>query len=222
MDGTSHATAGTSGTLHPTTIPAPHGKLEALLQEHDEPFAVALVCHPHPLFGGTMHNPVTYRTARQLHEAGANVVRFNFRGVGGSTGTYGNAVGEEDDVLAALDFIQKRYGSLPIWLAGYSFGARVGLAVGARDPRVGKLLGVGLAIEMFDMRFLRDCPKPKAIIQGELDEYGNARAAEALLEGARPPTRLAVVDGARHFFEGRFNALEVRVREAIDFLRDAR
>lgn len=212
--------SGTAGSLVPLTIPAPHGSLEALIQEHDAPFAATIVCHPHPLFGGTMHNPVTYRVARRLHDAGAIVLRFNFRGVGESTGEYGNGIAEEEDVVAALDLLHDRYPTLPIWLVGYSFGARVGLSVGARDPRVSKLIGVGLALDMFDMSFLRDSEKPKVLIQGEFDQYGGRRAIEAFFADMLPPKKLLFVEGARHFFVGYYDAIESSVQEAIDFLRE--
>ena len=157
-------------------IPVAHGQLEAILKEPAAPVAAAVVCHPHPLGGGTMNNNVVYRAAKALGEAGVAVLRFNFRGVGASTGRHDGGAGEEEDALAALDVLAQRHPDLPLWMAGFSFGARVGLTVGARDARVGKLLGIGLALSMFDYSFLNDCAKPKAVIQAANDEYG-ARAA---------------------------------------------
>src|SRR5580765_1850567 len=144
-------------------IPVEHGQLEALLKEPSAPIAAAVVCHPHPLGGGTMNNNVVYRLSRALVDAGVVVLRFNFRGVGASTGRHDGGVGEEADALAALDTLAGLHPDLPLWMAGFSFGARVGLTGGAREPRVGKLLGIGLALSMFDYSFLATTPKPKAI-----------------------------------------------------------
>ena len=138
-------------------IPVAHGQLEAILKEPESPVAAAVVCHPHPLGGGTMNNNVVYRAAKALNEAGLAVLRFNFRGVGASTGRHDGGAGEEEDALAALDLLAQRYPDLPLWMAGFSFGARVGLTVGARDGRIERLLGVGLALRMFDYHFLDAC-----------------------------------------------------------------
>jgi alpha/beta superfamily hydrolase len=117
-------------------LPVAHGALEAILKESATPFAAVVVCHPHPVHGGTMNNNVVYRVAKALTDAGASVLRFNFRGVGRSTGAYDNGVGEEDDARAALDFLAERAPGIPLWMAGFSFGARVGLTVGDADARV--------------------------------------------------------------------------------------
>src|SRR3954468_10766125 len=146
-------------------IPVGHGILEALLKESPAPFAAAVICHPHPQFGGTMNNNVVFRIAKAFVDAGGTALRFNFRGVGRSTGRYAEGVGEEEDARAALDFLEQRYPGVPLWMAGFSFGARVGLTVGARDPRVQKLLGVGLALKLFDFDFLTTSTKPKAFVQ---------------------------------------------------------
>ena len=172
-----------------TVIPVAHGELEAIVREPAAPTAAAVVCHPHPQGGGTLNNNVVYRLAKALVDGGAATLRFNFRGVGASTGAYAEGIGEEDDARAAIDFLRARHPTLPLWVAGFSFGARVGLSVGARDPRVDKLLGVGLALKMFDYSFLSACPKPKAIIQASDDEYG---AREAIRRPCAPwPSRSA-------------------------------
>ena len=120
-------------------IPVAHGGLEAILREPAAPIAAAVVCHPHPLGGGTMNNNVVYRTAKVLVEAGIAALRFNFRGVGASSGSHADGLGEEDDVRAALATLRARHPALPLWVAGFSFGARVGLAVGAEDPQAASL-----------------------------------------------------------------------------------
>ncbi|HEX3905708.1 MAG TPA: alpha/beta hydrolase [Polyangia bacterium] len=201
-----------------TVIPAAHGQLEAILREPEAPRAAAVVCHPHPLAGGTLNNNVVYRLAKALVDGGVAALRFNFRGVGASTGRYGDGVGEEDDARAALDFLQARHPTLPLWIAGFSFGARVGLSVGAGDARVGKLLGVGLALKMFDYGFLNGCVKPKAIIQASDDEYGARDAIESAVGAMAEPKRLWIVDGATHLFPGQLDPFEAAAREAVDFL----
>ena len=201
-------------------LPVAHGLLEAILKETAEPFAAAVVCHPHPKGGGTMHNNVVYRVGKALGAAGASVLRFNFRGVGRSTGAYDHGVGEEDDARAALDFLAQRYPGLPLWMVGFSFGARVGLTVGAADSRVDKLLGVGLALKMFDYGFLATSSKPRAIIQAADDEYGGRDAITAAVAGMAEPRRLWVVDGATHLFPGRLDQLERAAEEAVAYLRD--
>ena len=201
------------------TIPVDHGQLEAIIKEPAAPVAAAVVCHPHPLGGGTMNNNVVYRLAKALHEAGVAVLRFNFRGVGASTGRHDGGAGEEDDTLAALETVAQRHPDLPLWMAGFSFGARVGLTVGAREPRVQKLLGIGLALSMFDYSFLDACAKPKAVIQAANDEYGGRAPVEEAVGKMAEPKRLWVVDGASHLFPQHLAELEGAAGEAASWLR---
>jgi uncharacterized protein len=200
-------------------IPVAHGGLEGVLREPPQPLAAAVVCHPHPLGGGTMNNNVVYRAAKALVEGGVATLRFNFRGVGASTGRYDEGVGEEDDARDALAFLRARYPDLPLWMAGFSFGARVGLTVGAREPAVVKLLGIGLALKMFDYRFLDSCTKPKAVIQAADDEYGGRDAIEAAVLQMAEPKRLWIIDGATHLFPAHLDPFEAAAREAVEFLR---
>ena len=201
-------------------LPVPHGRLECLLKEPGAPSRAAVVCHPHPQAGGTMNNNVVYRMAKALEDNGTAVLRFNFRGVGRSTGTYGHGVGEAEDARAALDFMAARHPGVPLWLAGFSFGARVATAVGVTDPRVSKLLAVGLAVRMFDLRFLEGArdDKPLAVVQAAQDEYGERGEIEAFVAKVPPPTRLWIVETATHLFPGRLDALEAALTEAIGWL----
>ena len=185
------------------------------------PLAAAVVCHPHPRGGGTMNNNVVYRLARALVDGGVATLRFNVRGVGASTGSHADGIGEEDDARDALDFLSARHPTLPLWIAGFSFGARVGLSVGAREPRVEKLLGVGLALKMFDYGFLASSVKPKAIIQASEDEYGARAAIEAAVGKMAEPKRLWIVDGATHLFPGQLDPFEAAARQAVDYLKGA-
>lgn len=204
-------------------LPVVHGRLEALLKETPGAVRAAVVCHPHPQAGGTMNNNVVYRVAKALEERGSHVLRFNFRGVGRSTGSYGEGVAEAEDVRAGLDFMSARYPGLPLWLAGFSFGARVGLGVGIEDARVSRLLGVGLAVRMFDLSFLTAARggKPLAVIQADDDEYGDRPEIEAFFATLPEPKRLWIVDQATHLFPGRLDALEATAGEAIDWLATA-
>jgi alpha/beta superfamily hydrolase len=188
-------------------IPAPHGMLEGLLRLPDAadagdaaPPMAAVVCHPHPQFGGTMHNKVVFRIAQALVDLDIPALRFNFRGVGRSTGTYDEGRGEADDVRAALDELARRYPGVPLCLAGFSFGAWVGLPVGCEDPRVRQLVGVGVPVELLEAGTLTGCDKPKLIVQGEFDQYGRLGQLRAWYERIPEPKRLAVVPGADHFF----------------------
>jgi alpha/beta superfamily hydrolase len=199
-------------------IPVAHGGLESVLREPASPVAAAVVCHPHPLGGGTMNNNVVYRAAKALVDGGVAALRFNFRGVGASTGRHGDGVGEEEDARAALDFLRARHPTLPLWMAGFSFGARVGLTVGAQRDDVAKLFGVGLALSMFDYRFLASCEKPKAFVQASEDEYGARPAIEAAVAGMAEPKRLWIVDGASHLFPGYLDPFERAAAEAVAWL----
>ena len=201
-------------------IPAPHGRLEAIWKEpRGGARGAALVLHPHPLHGGTMHNKVVFRTARGLEDAGLTTLRINFRGVGHSTGTHtGARGGEQEDARVALDYLVGRHPALPVFLAGFSFGARVGLEVGTRDPRVGFLVGVGTPVSIpereYDFSFLEDCRKPLLFVHGDRDEFGAVEDLRAL--AARVPSearaRVHVVEGAGHFFDDQLEDLTRVVR----------
>jgi len=199
-------------------IPVAHGQLEGILRAPSSAVAAAVVCHPHPLGGGTMNNNVVYRAAKALVAGGVTALRFNFRGVGASTGSHANGVGEEEDVRAALDFLRAQAPGLPIWIAGFSFGARVGLTVGARSDDVVKLFGIGLALRMFDYGFLTGCDKPKAIVQASHDEYGGRDEIEAAVRAMSEPKRLWIVEGATHLFPGHLDAFESAAEEAVAYL----
>ncbi|MDE3109093.1 MAG: alpha/beta hydrolase, partial [Acidobacteriota bacterium] len=172
----------------------PAGRLEALLwtAANAQPIFSALVCHPHPLFGGTMHNKVVYQAAKALHECGAPVLRFNFRGAGLSEGVHDQGRGERDDVRAALDYLAAEFPALPILLAGFSFGSSVGLRVGCGDGRVTELIGMGLPVNNVDMSFLQTCEKPKLILQGGSDQFGARDKLEALYATTPEPKRLVI------------------------------
>ena len=193
-------------------IPVAHGQLEAILKEprQGSPKGVALVLHPHPLGGGTMHNKVVFRAAAALNDAGLTVLRINFRGVGQSTGVHDDGRGEQDDVRAGLDYFSQQFPGQRITLCGFSFGARVGLEVGIKDPRVEYLIGIGTPLQMYDFNFLAACRKPLLLVHGENDEYGDVERLRKLAGelGKNTNVRLVVVSGAGHFFDGGLDELK--------------
>lgn len=184
----------------------------------------ALVCHPHPLYGGTLHNKVVFHSMKALNSFGFPVLRFNFRGAGLSEGEHDHGRGEVEDVRAALEWLDAEF-HLPLIFAGFSFGAAVGLAAACGDARVQELVGLGLpllAIEerAYDFGFLQTCQKPKLFISGARDQYGPRAALEELVKGLPEPKRLIRIEGADHFFEGRLrelrDAIESWLREQLE------
>jgi uncharacterized protein len=199
-------------------LAGPAGRLEALLWTSADPNPkfVAVVCHPHPLYGGTMHNKVVFQAAKSLHQHGASVLRFNFRGVGASEGTHDRGQGEQDDVRAAIDYLAAEFPGRPILVAGFSFGSSVGLRVGCGDARVSQLIALGLPVDNIDMSFLRGCEKPKLIIQGGSDQFGARASIEALFATLPEPKWLAIVEGADHFFTGQLDEVGLAIAAWLD------
>jgi alpha/beta superfamily hydrolase len=198
-------------------IPGPAGRLEAIF-EWEPQFhfkGVALVCHPHPLYGGTLHNKLVFRAAKAALQAGLPALRFNFRGVGRSQGTHAYGVGERDDVRAAVDYLAGRFPQLPVYLMGFSFGAWVGLAAGTYDPRVAGLVGLGIPTIASDMAYLCEAHKPKLIVQGTEDEFGLREEVEALFDSLPEPKRLHWVRGADHFFTAKLGEVQAAIREYL-------
>ena len=202
------------------TIPGPAGPLECLIREEAGRASWAVVSHPHPLHGGTMHNKVVYRTARALEETGFNTLRFNFRGVGGSAGTHDDGRGEADDLRACMAFLERERSVRALLLAGFSFGAMVSARVGCADPRVPAVLAVGLPANRVDLDFLSSCPKPTAVVQGAQDQFGELSRVVAAV-GSMPAASLFAVDGADHFFAGKIDELDRALRQAIGHLKGA-
>lgn len=186
-------------------LSGPAGRLEAMLWtvSNTDPRRVAVVCHPHPLFGGTMHNKVVFQVARTLHQLGIPVLRFNFRGAGLSEGTHDKGRGEAGDVRTALDYLAKQFAARPILLAGFSFGSVVGLRVGCEDSRATELVGLGIPADSSDLSFLTECRKPKLILQSAHDQFGSPVHVEALYEKLPEPKTLVFVDALDHFFAGK-------------------
>jgi uncharacterized protein len=215
--------AGSDGHIRALFIDGPAGRLEALLNVgSDDASHAALVCHPHPLFGGTMHNKVVYHAAKALTGFGFPVLRFNFRGAGLSEGKHDNGFGEVDDVRAGLDWLRKEYGK-PLIFAGFSFGASVGLRASCPEPDVKLLISLGTPTSaegrLYAYRFLDECRKPKLFVSGDRDQYGPIAELEGLVAHAADPKKFVIIPNADHFFVGQLplmrEAIESWVREQI-------
>jgi alpha/beta superfamily hydrolase len=211
-----------NSTIKSLFLEGPAGRLEALLNAGtDSATHAAVVCHPHPLFGGTLHNKVVFHTMKALNSFGFPVLRFNFRGTGLSHGEHDHGDGEVEDVRSALDWLDAEF-HLPLLFAGFSFGAAVGLRAAASDARVRALIGVGTPVapvaadaeapRVYTFDFLRDCGKPKLFVSGARDQFGPRAKLEELIASVSEPKKLVVIEGGDHFFEGRLREL----REAIE------
>jgi len=205
------------GAIRSLFINGPAGRLEALLNSGAENAThAALVCHPHPMFGGTLHNKVVFHAMKALNSFGLHVLRFNFRGTGLSQGEHDEGRGEADDVRIALDWLDREF-HLPMIFAGFSFGAAVGLRVSCPDDRVKAVIGLGVPVAPVDQRsydfdFLHSCNKPKLFISGSRDQFGPRAKLEALVNSLHEPKKLVIIDSADHFFEGRLREM----REAVE------
>ncbi len=192
-------------------LAGPAGRLEALLEEPDQSAnGIALVCHPHPQHGGTMHNKVVYRVAKGLRRSGHVVMRFNYRGVNLSEGSYAHGEGELDDARIALDVLLSRYPALPLTLAGFSFGSRIALrmacAADSLAPR--RVIAVGFPTVYKDRSFLDHCTVPRIFIQSTRDQYGPVEELQPLIEALPEPKQMIWIDAEDHFFAGALEQLE--------------
>lgn len=182
-------------------IPAEGVQLEANLREpKDPPRGAAVVCHPHPVYGGTMDNRIVYRAAKAAAAAGYAALRFNFRGVGQSTGQFDQGIGEKKDVLAALGWLEKKYPGLPLALIGYSFGAWVGLQVACSEPLIKAMIGIAPPLNLYDFEFLAANPKAALYIVGTNDEFCSQENLARLKPRLPATSSVHILDGAEHFF----------------------
>lgn len=199
-----------------TIIPGPAGALEAMTTCPDgEPKGVAVVCHPHPLYGGTMHNKVVHVLARSFAELGFRTVRFNFRGIGASAGRYGQGIGETEDTLAVLAWVRSHAPEAPLWLAGFSFGAFMALRAAVRFP-VARLILVAPPVQHYPE--LGPPPVPRApilVVQGDHDDVVSPAAVQAWTDAVAPAATLRLIPSAGHFFHGRLNDLRAVLHETL-------
>ncbi|MEO7540168.1 MAG: alpha/beta fold hydrolase [Pyrinomonadaceae bacterium] len=200
-------------------IPASHGQLEAIIKEpKGEPRGVGLVCHPHPLGGGTMHNKVVFRAAAGLADAGLTTIRFNFRGVGASTGEHNEIEGGREDVADVLNYIGEHYPRQDLTLAGFSFGSRTALEVGHADDRVVRLISIGTPVDKYgDYEFLIGVNKPILFVHGDQDEFGAIDNVRKLVDevARHADATLVVFEHCGHFFDHHLNELRETVRDWV-------
>jgi alpha/beta superfamily hydrolase len=203
-------------------IPGQAGKIEAILEEPEDRKALeaALVCHPHPLHGGTMHNKVVYRLARGLRRAGCVVLRFNFRGVNLSEGVHDDGRGEVEDASICLSEIRSRYPQLPAMVAGFSFGSRVALRVAARDSSLTRVIAVGFPSLQPDGDYVREVRIRKVFVQSTHDEHGPRSSFEPFFNSLPQPKELVWIESADHFFKDALDPFE-RAIEQIGLSRGA-
>jgi uncharacterized protein len=217
--------------MHPETsairslfLDGPAGRLEALLNSGAQNAThAALVSHPHPMFGGTMHNKVVFHAMKALNSFGFPVLRFNFRGTGLSAGEHDHGAGETEDVRTALDWLDREF-HLPLIFAGFSFGAAIGLSAACPDERVRAVIGLGVPLNpvderSYDFEFLRSCEKPKLFVSGSRDQFATPARLDALVSSLPEPKKLVIIESADHFFEGRLRemreAIEAWIKETI-------
>ena len=213
-----------ASAIHSLFLDGPAGRLEALLNSGaDNATHAALVCHPHPMFGGTMHNKVVFHAMKALNSFGFPVLRFNFRGTGLSQGKHNHGAGETDDIRTAFDWLDREF-HLPLIFAGFSFGAAIGLRAACPDDRVKAVIGLGVPLNpvderSYDMDFLQSCHKPKLFVSGSRDQFGARARLEAFVNSLPEPKKLVIIESADHFFEGRLRemreVIEIWIRDTI-------
>jgi alpha/beta superfamily hydrolase len=203
-------------------LEGPSGRLEALLNE-GQPDAThaALVCHPHPLFGGTMHNKVVYHAMKTLGGFGFPVLRFNFRGAGMSEGEHDRGHGEQEDVRAALNWLDSAF-HLPMIFCGFSFGAATGLRVACDDQRIVGLISLGTPVGVegraYTYKYLPGCTRPKLFVSGSRDQYGPPESLKKVVEAAPEPKEMVIVEGGDHFFEGHLAEMQAAIHAWVNKL----
>jgi alpha/beta superfamily hydrolase len=204
----------THAAIQSLFIEGPAGRLEALLNA-GSPDAThcGLVCHPHPLFGGTMHNKVVFHAMKAMHSFGFPVLRFNFRGTGLSHGSHDKGQGEQDDVRAALAWLKDRF-ALPVIFAGFSFGSAVGMRVACADRDVRAIISLGTPVaaegRTYSFEFLQSCGKPKLFLSGDHDEFGPHEGVEAIVAVAAEPKELVFIPGD-HYFAGHLDEMRMTI-----------
>ena len=188
------------------------GRLEALYRELQDPAGVAVICHPHPMGGGTLHNKVVFRAARGLENANIATLRFNFRGVGASAGKHDEGEGEQGDVMAAIEWAKKKHPGKKLIVGGFSFGAWVASRVACELPEVDAIFLIGTPVNKYDFGHLRHCEKPILFLHGTDDEYGDVEKLERLGESVRNAESV-IVTGADHFFSKQLDAVDETIRQ---------
>jgi len=199
----------------------PAGRIEGrYIQSENRSAPVALVLHPHPLYGGTMNNKVVYSTYKTLADNGFTVLRINFRGVGKSQGQFDNGVGELTDAATALDWLQLQNPvAAQYWIAGFSFGAWIGMQLIMRRPEITSFAAISPPVNKYDFSFLSPCPIPGLIIQGDQDsivsEESVATLVERLSKQRQSQIYYHVISGADHFYRTKLSSLEDTIAQHL-------
>lgn len=205
--------------LQPWPVQGAVGPLQAVLEEADTPTFVAVICHPHPLFGGTMDNKVVTTLARATRDAGGAAVRFNFRGVGDSQGAYGEGIGETEDLLAVISALRARYPGLPLWLAGFSFGsyvaARAAAVLQASRQAPVHLMLVAPPVHHFDFTDITDTGCAVTVVQGDDDEVVAADQVHTWVANTPLVPDLIRFPNCGHFFHGQLGPLRELVGSRV-------
>jgi hypothetical protein len=205
-------------------IQGPAGRLEARLDRPaGDAKAIVVMASPYPKHGGTMQDKVVYQATQGFVRAGCAVLRFNYRSVGTSEGEFSDGPGEMDDYRAALDAAAREFPALPIWAAGYSFGAYIALNAGASDPRVTHLIGIGVVLgdkddkgDKYDYAAVRATDKPKFLVHGGLDELSTAKAVRKFYGELKEPRELVVIDDADHYFDGHASEVADAIEDLLE------
>jgi alpha/beta superfamily hydrolase len=202
-------------------IDGPVGRLEASIRAANDPRAVVVLAHPHPLYGGTLHNPVIFHADRELNRRGSTTLRFNFRGVGASDGVHDNGLGEVHDLGAAVRKARELAPAQSLFVAGYSFGSRCAVTYALSDASVAGVVVIGLPVRLWPFDDLASLGRPLAVVQGTADEFGSIGDVEAAVRGLSPPGKLYPVAGATHLFPGRAPEAGRLVADAVDAMLQA-
>jgi hypothetical protein len=194
-------------------LDGPAGRLEAILEQPDDqvPVEAAVVCHPHPQHGGTMHNKVVYRLARGLRKAGCAVLRFNFRGVNLSHGAYDHGFGETEDARVAVAEIRRRFPALPMLVGGFSFGSRVALRIAADDQSLTRVIAVGFPTKYSNREYVYEVRIPKLFVHSTHDEFGPRAEFQSFYDSLPEPKSLTWVEAEDHFFKNSLDAYEAEI-----------
>ncbi len=196
------------------------GRLEALYRDLQDPAGVAVICHPHPLGGGTLHNKVVFRAARGLENANVATLRFNFRGTGTSAGKHDEGEGEQDDVTAAIQWAQRMHPGKRLFVGGFSFGAWVASRVACETPDVFAIFLIGAPVNKYDFGYLRHCERPMLFLHGTQDEFGDVSKLEKLVPTIRN-SQSVVITGADHFFTKQLDGVEETMRSWAEELLES-
>jgi alpha/beta superfamily hydrolase len=188
------------------------GRLEALYRELQDPAGIAVICHPHPLGGGTLHNKVVFRAARGLENANVATLRFNFRGAGASAGKHDEGEGEQDDVITAIEWAKRKVPGKKLIVGGFSFGAWVASRVACELPEVDAIFLIGTPVNKYDFGHLRHCEKPILFLHGTQDEFGDVEKLERLAQQVRNAESV-IVTGSDHFFSKQLDAVDGTIRQ---------